>query len=77
MGSLCVGAQRLDHAGLGSRQQFREHSEVEATGGGEAERGVHVDADHVAARRQPQLALAGEQHVHASCSCWLIKACSR
>jgi hypothetical protein len=24
---------------------------------------MHVDADHVAARREPQLALAGKQHV--------------
>src|SRR5688572_21612527 len=31
--------------------------------GAEPERCVHVNADHVTARRQPQLALAGEEHV--------------
>ena len=63
MGSVRVGAQRLDKTGLGRRQQLRKHCEVTVPGVREAERRVHVDADHVAARHQPQLALAGEQHV--------------
>ena len=34
-----------------------------AAGAREAERHVHVDPDHVAPRREPQLALAGEQNI--------------
>jgi hypothetical protein len=63
MGSIYVGAARLDEAGLGPRQQLREHTEVIAASGGEFQRSMHVDADHVLARREPQLALAGEPHV--------------
>jgi hypothetical protein len=58
-----VGRQRLDQTRLGRRQQLGEHGEIAATGGGKPERRVQIDADHVAARREPQLALAGEQHV--------------
>jgi hypothetical protein len=39
-----------------------EHREVTAAGGSKAPRRVHVDANHVTARRGPQLALAGQQH---------------
>ena len=45
------------------RQQLREHLEVVPPSGREGQRCVHVDADHVAARRGAQLALAGEQNV--------------
>jgi hypothetical protein len=34
-------------------------------GSGELERSVHVDPDHMPARREPQLSLAGEQHLPA------------
>ena len=36
--SKSVSAQRLDQAGLGSRQQFRENSEVRATRGTDPQR---------------------------------------
>jgi hypothetical protein len=58
-----IAPQRLDQTRLGCRQQFREYGDVIAAGGANVERCVHVDADHVATRREPQLALAGEQHV--------------
>jgi hypothetical protein len=57
-----IATQRLDQTRLGGWQQFREHGQVIAAGGAELERSVHIDADHVAARREAQLALAGEQH---------------
>ncbi len=59
--SPCV--QRLNFTGLGRRQQFRERREVAAAGGCEPERRVQVDPDHMAARGEPRLALAGEEHV--------------
>jgi hypothetical protein len=62
-GRASVSGQRFDHARLGSRQQLRKHHDVIAAGGADLQRCVHLDADHVAARRRPQLALAGEQHV--------------
>jgi hypothetical protein len=34
-----------------------------ATGGADFQHCIHVDADHLPARREPQLPLAGEQHV--------------
>ena len=55
-GSARVGAQRLDKTGLGGRQQLREHLEVVPPSGREGQRCIHVDADHVAARRGAQLA---------------------
>jgi hypothetical protein len=55
--------QRLDQTRLGRRQQLREYGEVAVPSGCEFERGMHVDADHVAARREPQLALARQQNV--------------
>ena len=63
MGSICVGAQLPDEARLGRGQKLRERSEVRATGGTDPQHRVHVDADHVPARREPQLALARQQHV--------------
>ena len=63
MGSICVGAQRLDKARLGRWQQLGEHGQVMATGGHEPERRVHIDTDHMPARGEPQLALACEQHL--------------
>jgi hypothetical protein len=63
VGSICIGAQRLDHASLGRRQQFRKHGDVIAAGGADLERCVHVDPNHVTTRREPQLALAAKEHV--------------
>ena len=63
MGSICVGAQRPDKARLGRGQKLREHSEVMAADGSDPECRIHVDADHVAARRMPQLALACKQDI--------------
>jgi hypothetical protein len=45
------------------RPPFREDDEVRAAGGTDPERRVHIDTDHVAVRREPQLALAGQQDV--------------
>ena len=61
MGLIRVGAQRLDKACFGRWHQLREHSEIRAAGGTNLQRRVEIDTDHVAARREPQLALAGEQ----------------
>jgi hypothetical protein len=58
-----AGTYRLDQPRLGRRQQLREHNEVRSAGGADPQRCVHVDADDMAARRKPQLALAGEKHV--------------
>jgi hypothetical protein len=58
-----AGTQRIDQTRLGRGQQFREHTEVRAAGSADLQRCVHVDAGHVAARCEPQLALAGEQHM--------------
>jgi predicted permease len=58
-----VAPHRLRQTSLRSRQQLREHREVGAAGGAKLERSVHVNADHVTARRQPQLPLAGEEHL--------------
>ena len=62
-GAVRVDAQRLHQARFSRRQQLREHHEVVAAGRCYPERWVHVDPDHRAARREPQRALAGEQHV--------------
>jgi hypothetical protein len=56
-------AQRLDQSSLGRWQQLREHGEITAAGGTDPQRCVHVNADHMAAWRQPQLPLASQQHV--------------
>jgi hypothetical protein len=61
MGSIRVGAQRLDKARLGRRQQLRQHGEVTAANRSELERGMYVDLNYAPARREPQVALAGEQ----------------
>ena len=53
----------LDYASLGCRQQLREDREIAAARGGDLKRGAHIDADQMSARPEPQLALAGEQHV--------------
>ena len=64
MGSVGIDAQRLDKTGLGSRQQLRKHLQIVARGRlASGQRRIHVDADQVAARREPHLALASEQHV--------------
>ena len=63
VGATSAGTQRLDQPSLGRGQQFREDLEITAAGGANLERGVQVDADDVPSRRQPHLALAGEQHV--------------
>jgi hypothetical protein len=69
--------QRLDQARFGGRQQLRKHGEVGASGAADLESRVHIDTDHVAARRESQLALAGEQHLPGIMFWRLIKACSR
>jgi hypothetical protein len=53
-----VAAQPLNQTRLGCGQQLREHSEVRSSGGGHLQRSVHVDADHMPTRPQPQLPLA-------------------
>jgi hypothetical protein len=58
-----AGTHRLDQTRLGRGQQLREDLEVATTGGGELERSMHVDADHMSARREPQLALARQQNI--------------
>jgi hypothetical protein len=72
-----VSRQRLDQPRLGGGQQLRKRREVVTASSREHECRIHVDPNHVTTRREPQLALAGEQHVQASCSSMLIKACSR
>ena len=42
-----------------------EEREVEDTGRCDLQSRVHIDTDHVPARREPQLALAGEQQALA------------
>lgn len=51
---LPFSTQRLDESGFGRRQQLRQHGEVAAAGGTEAECRAHVHADDVPARRKPQ-----------------------
>jgi hypothetical protein len=63
MGSVRVDAQRPDQASLARRQQLREDSEVIAAGCADLQRSVHVDPDHVPARGDPQLSLAGKQYL--------------
>ena len=58
-----LGAQRLDQASLCRRHQLGNRGEVAATSRGQPERRTDIDPDHMPAWRQPQLALAGEQHV--------------
>jgi hypothetical protein len=58
-----IETQRLDQPRLGRRQQLRQHSEVRAASSADLQRYAHVDPDHVSARREPQLALAREQHL--------------
>jgi hypothetical protein len=57
------GTYHLDQTGLGRRQQLGEHDEITAASRCDPERRVHVDADHMSARREPKLALACKQHV--------------
>jgi hypothetical protein len=58
-----LSAQCLDQASFGRRQQPREDLEIAAAGGTKPERHIHVDPDHMPARRQPQLSLTGELDV--------------
>jgi hypothetical protein len=58
-----VARQRFDKARLGGWEQLREHAEIVAAGGANPQHCVHLDADHVAVRRKPQLTLAGKQHL--------------
>jgi hypothetical protein len=61
--SVRVGAQGLDQARLRRGKQLREPSEVAVTSRRQSQRGIQIDAYHVAARREPQLTLAGEQRL--------------
>jgi hypothetical protein len=63
MGSIRVGAPRLDQAGLGCGQQLREHREVIAADRAQPECSAHFNANDAPARREPQLALAGKEHI--------------
>lgn len=59
---------RLDQARLRRRQQLREDREVTVAGSAHPQRCIHVDADDIAARRQPDLPLsrrAGPPRLHA------------
>jgi hypothetical protein len=58
-----LGTPGFDQASFGRRQQLREDLKIPAAGGADLQRCVHVDADHVAARRKPELALAGYKHL--------------
>jgi hypothetical protein len=73
-GRISVAGNRRHQARLGRRQQLREHSEVTAAGGPDPQRRVHVDPDHMPARRKPQLPLASKQHVPWVVFCWLVRA---
>ena len=55
--------QRLDEPSLRRRQQLGKYGRTVASGSGELECSIHVNPYHVAARGEPQLALAGEQDV--------------
>jgi hypothetical protein len=54
---------RLDQPALGCRQQLRDPGEVMTANLGNLESGGHVDAHHMARRRQAQLPEAGIKHV--------------
>ena len=58
-----IATQRLDQTRFSCRRELREHGEITAASRRDLQRSVHVDPDHVAARREPELTLAGEQHV--------------
>ncbi len=62
-GPIRFGAQGLDQSHLRCGEQLREDFKIAAAGGSDPERCAQVDPDHVPARREPQLALTGEQHV--------------
>ena len=72
-----VGTYRLDQTRLGRGQEFREHGEVIAAGCGElsaASMSMPITWPLGASRSWPWQASSTSQ---ASCSCRLIKACSR
>jgi hypothetical protein len=56
------GAQRLEQASLCRRQQLGKRGETVPTRSADLQGSVYFDANDVSARRQPQLALASEQH---------------
>jgi hypothetical protein len=58
-----VDRQCLDQTRLCRWQELRERGEVAAAGDADPQRCVHVDADHMPARRKPQLPLANEHHI--------------
>jgi hypothetical protein len=63
---LCPGSvsrQRLDQTSLGCRQQLRENLGIATASGADVQSCVHINADDVAARREPKLPLAGDQSV--------------
>src|SRR5262245_61292523 len=65
-----VGIHRIDQTRLGRGQQLRKQCEIKATGGADRQRCVHVDADHVAAWRERQLARGGMPSRLASTLKW-------
>jgi hypothetical protein len=51
----------LDQTYFGRRQELREPAQVVGAGWADPKRSLHIDPDHMATRREPQLALADEQ----------------
>ena len=74
-----IAAQRLDQTRLGRGQLLREHGEITVASRCDPERRVHINADDVPARREPQLALAGEKDIPGLVllPAAQVKACSR
>jgi hypothetical protein len=58
-----VRRQGFKQPGLCGGKQLRDHDHVTAAGRGDLQRCVHVDPDHTPARREPQLVLAGKEHI--------------
>jgi hypothetical protein len=57
-----IATQRLDETHLSRRQELRQHGRIVAASRREREGCIHFDPDQIITWREPQLALAGEQH---------------
>ena len=53
----------FNDAELRRGQELAQHLEVVVAGSADLESSYHIDADYRPARRAPQLALSGEQHI--------------
>ena len=61
---MCVTElQRFHQSHFCRLQEFRDHGEVQTSRLGYMQGGAHVDAEHLARRRQAQLPEAGHEHV--------------